>query len=228
MSDFTWTRWYDVGTDERDELVTALVGDLPSDDGSCAARYEAAERDLVLLREQMHRIGDRLALEGRESGRAAVPAAHARPRRIGRRRALVLAACGAVVACTAGIGALWLAAQPDGEVSAKLDEVGMVSCARIIVDGTVIRTEPAGADVRVVLRADRYLKPEQNGTAKTEFIVPSGEEKIFQSGDRLVVSISKFEGEPVQEFMGADREEVWERLSAALPESRSTPCHGPR
>ncbi|MFJ8841824.1 hypothetical protein ACIRFF_02845 [Streptomyces cyaneofuscatus] len=207
---------------DSDELMAVLMaGPAPEDDAEAAA-YRAAERDMALLREELGRLGDLLARE--EPGAAPPPVVVAAPRPRWRRPGvLALAASAAVLA---GVGLSWMWAQPGDDGMAKLTEAGIVSCARVIADGTVTAVEPAGARLRVVLTADRFLKPDAPGTDQVEFLIPRNEAAGFPLGASMVVSVSRFEGEPVMGFTGGGRAEAWEWMAAALPESRSTPCEG--
>ncbi|MEU0832775.1 hypothetical protein [Streptomyces sp. NPDC005969] len=178
---------------------------------------------MAVLSGRLRYIGDTLAAGG-EPARAAPVVRRSRMRR----GPLALAASVVVLVCALGVGVLWRAAQPAGEGGdAKLTESGMVACARTIADGSVTRTEEAGGSVRVVLAVERYLKPERGGPAEMEFLVSRDEAGYFRPGERMVVSISRFAGEGVQSYTGADREAAWEWMSAVLPESRSLGCPGP-
>ncbi|MEV4877081.1 hypothetical protein [Streptomyces cyaneofuscatus] len=211
---------------ESDELMVVLMaGPAPEGDAE-AARHRAVEQDVAVLREQLGLLGDLLAAE---TPGAAPPSVVVTPRRPRwqRRGLLALAASAAVLAGAAGIGLAWMAAQPEDDGMAKLTEAGIVSCARVVAEGRVTAVEPAGARLRVVLTADRFLKPDAPGADKVEFSIPKNEAAGFPLGASMLVSISRFEGEPVMGFTGAERQEAWEWMSAALPESRSTPCDGP-
>ncbi|MFD3412443.1 hypothetical protein [Streptomyces cyaneofuscatus] len=210
---------------DSDELMAVLMAEPVPEGEAEAARYRAAERDMALLRKELGLLGDLLAEEA--PGAAPRPAAVAplRPRRR-RRGVLVLAASAAVLAGAAGAGLAWMAAHPADGGAAKLTEAGIVSCARVIADGTVTAVEPAGARLRVVLTADRFLKPDAPGTDRVEFLIPRNEAAGFPPGASMVVSVSRFEDEPVMGFTGGGRAEAWEWMAAALPESRSTPCEG--
>ncbi|WP_328910175.1 hypothetical protein OG230_12060 [Streptomyces sp. NBC_00234] len=214
-----------MNTDEPDELMAVLLGRQAPDeeeDGPAAARYAAAARDMTVLGEQLHLIGDRLAAP------EALPGAHtpARPRWI-RKGPLALAASVVIAACLAGTGILWSVAQPSGEHGdAKLTEEGLMACARVVADGTVSRRERVGGLVRVVLTVDRYLKPDQ-GPRETSFLVTGEEEDYFRPGRPMVVIVSRFPGEGVESFTGEDRATAWQWMSAALPASRTLDCTDP-
>ncbi|MEW1758538.1 hypothetical protein AB0393_18755 [Streptomyces cyaneofuscatus] len=210
---------------DSDELMAVLMAGPAPEGEAEAAAYRAAERDMALLREELGLLGDLLARE--EPGAAPPPVAVARSRPRWRRPGvLALAASAAVLAGAAGVGLFWTAARPADDGMAKLTEAGIVSCARVIADGTVTAVEPAGERLRVVLTADRFLKPDAPGTDRVEFLVPRSEAAGFPPGVPMVVSVSRFEDEPVMGFRGDGRAEAWEWMAAALPESRSTPCDG--
>ncbi|MEV7249313.1 hypothetical protein ACPXCO_04210 [Streptomyces cyaneofuscatus] len=210
---------------DSDELMAVLMAGPAPEGEAEAAAYRAAERDMALLREELGLLGDLLARE--EPGAAPPPVAVAPSRPRWRRPGvLALAASAAVLAGAAGVGLFWTAARPADDGMAKLTEAGIVSCARVIADGTVTAVEPAGERLRVVLTADRFLKPDAPGTDQVEFLVPRSEAAGFPPGVPMVVSVSRFEDEPVMGFTGDGRAEAWDWMAAALPESRSTPCDG--
>lgn len=211
-----------MNTDEPDELMAVLLGQPAPDDGdaAAAARYAAADRDMTVLGEQLHLVGDRLAAP--EAG-----AGGATGSRWTRKGTLALAASVVIAACLAGTGILWSVAQPSGEHGdAKLTEEGLMACARVVADGTVSRTERVGGLVRVVLTVDRYLKPDK-GPRETSFLVTGEEEDYFRPGRPMVVIVSRFPGEGVESFTGEDRATAWQWMSAALPASRTLDCTDP-
>ncbi|MFD3648809.1 hypothetical protein ACFWVT_23880 [Streptomyces cyaneofuscatus] len=210
---------------DSDELMAVLMAEPVPEGEAEAARYRAAERDMALLRKELGLLGDLLAEEAPGAAPRPVAVTPLRPRWRSR-GVLVLAASAAVLAGAAGAGLAWMAAQPADGGAAKLTEAGIVSCARVIADGTVTAVEPAGSRLRVVFTADRFLKPDAPATEKVEFLIPEDEAAEFSPGVAMVISISRFEGEPVMSFTGDNRVEVWKSMSAALPESRSTPCEG--
>ncbi|MEV6420433.1 hypothetical protein [Streptomyces sp. NPDC051662] len=192
------------------------------------------------LREQLHFIGD--ALAGAEAPEpAGVPESTEAPERATgtrqadapgpvrhrRRGALwALAASAAVVASLTGLGLFRLAAQPADESEAKLTDEGVVACARVIAEGTVARTEPAGDRTRVVLTADRFLKPDRD-PGEVEFDIPRDEAGAFRPGTHSLVIISRFPDEPVEQFTGEQVATTWEWMTAALPASRALDCDTP-
>ncbi|MFE4691168.1 hypothetical protein ACFRH6_14055 [Streptomyces sp. NPDC056749] len=202
-----------------DELMAVLTGEPSPGSGPAADRYADAERDMAVLGAQLHMIGDRLSAEG---GSESAPA----PARWTRGRKAVTAGGVALAACLAGVAVMWQVAQPAAESEAKLTEEGIVACSRVVADGSVIRTEPAGENVRVVLEVDRYLKPD-DGPRETEFTVPKAEIGLFGRGAAVVVSVSAFEGEPPLYFLGKERGEAWKWLAAAREGSRKMSCDGP-
>ncbi|MGW8886391.1 hypothetical protein [Streptomyces sp. NPDC055749] len=214
-----------MNTDEPDELMAVLMGEPAPDGGdpAAAARYAEAARDMRVLGEQLHLVGDRLAAP------EAVPGATRS--RWTRKGPLALAASAVIAACLAGTGILWAVAQPSydthmGGGDAKLTEEGMMACARTVADGTVSRTEPAGSGVRVVLRVDEYLKPDR-GPRETSFVVSAEEEDFFRPGTTMLVSISRFPDEGVMSFTGDDRTTARQWMTAALPASRTLECTDP-
>ncbi|MFC9244324.1 hypothetical protein ACFT7S_09925 [Streptomyces sp. NPDC057136] len=214
-----------MNTDEPDELMAVLLGQPApdeDDDAAAAARYAAAARDMTVLGEQLHLIGDRLAAP------EALPGVQSPARsRWTRKGPLALAASVVIAACLAGTGILWSVAQPSGEHGdAKLTEEGLMACARVVADGTVSRTERVGGLVRVVLTVDRYLKPDR-GPRETAFVVPSAEADYFRPGRPMAVIVSSFPGEGVESFTGEDRATAWQWMSAALPASRTLECTDP-
>ncbi|MFF3907109.1 hypothetical protein ACFYZJ_14190 [Streptomyces sp. NPDC001848] len=156
------------------------------------------------------------------------PGAVRRPR--GNARRWALAACAALVASLLGAGLMWSAAQPSGDAggasAAKLSREGIVACARTIVRGTVTGVRPDGGRTRLVLRAERHLKPE-HGPRDAEFTVPTDEARRYRPGTELLVSVSRFPEEPVMIFVGDDMAPNWDWMASALPTSRSTPRDTP-
>ncbi|WP_411079082.1 hypothetical protein [Streptomyces sp. cmx-18-6] len=223
-----------------DALMAVLLGEpAPPGDGPAARRHEAARQDMDVLGAQVRLIGDRLAASGEEAGDrpgAGEGAAYGtsplvprpgrpRPRR---KKHLALAACVLLVAGLAGAGILRAVAIPaGGDGAAKLTEEGIVACARLVVDGTVVRTESAASGVRVVLDVERSLRPER-GPDRADFLVPGEEAGSYRPGTRMTVVVSRFPDEPVMAYTGArERADAWERLSAALPDSGGLECPGP-
>ncbi|MEU1124471.1 hypothetical protein ABZ371_13110 [Streptomyces sp. NPDC005899] len=208
-----------MGTEASDELMAVLMREPSPASGPAAARYAAAERDMAVLGEHLHLIGDRLAAE---DGNEPAPA----PVRWTRGRKAVAASAVALAACLAGVALMWQIARPAADSEAKLTEEGIVACSPVVADGSVIRTEPAGEDVRVVLEVDRYLKPD-DGPRETRFTVPRNEIGLFDRGTAVVVAVSAFADEPPLYFLGKERGEAWKWLTAALEGSRSISCDGP-
>ncbi|MFD9421658.1 MULTISPECIES: hypothetical protein [unclassified Streptomyces] len=207
-----------------DELMAVLLGEpAPRDGGSgTAARYAAAERDLAVLGTQLRLIGDALAA-------APEPAAPGPPARRSRWRVLALAASLVGAAALAGTGIMWSVARPsDGRHGdAKPTHEGIMACARLVVDGTVNRTERVAPGLRVVLDVERRLKPER-GPRQAVFLVPGKDADHYPPGARMVVRVSRFPGEGVDSYTAAaDRAAAWEWMSAALPGSRDVECSGP-
>lgn len=217
-----------------DELMAVLLGEqAPRDGGSgSAARYAAAERDLAVLGAQLRLIGDALAAAPEPAvpePPAQEPTAPGFPARRSRWRVLALAASLVGAAALAGTGIMWSVARPSdgGHGDAKPTHEGIMACARLVVDGTVNRTERVAPGVRVVLDIERRLKPER-GPRQVVFLVPSRDVDHYPSGARMVVRVSRFPGEGVDSYTAAaDRAAAWEWMSAALPGSRDVECSGP-
>ncbi|MEE1792047.1 hypothetical protein PUR28_14910 [Streptomyces sp. BE308] len=217
-----------------DELMAVLLGEpAPRDGGSgTAARYVAAERDLAVLGTQLRLIGDALAAGPQPAvpePPAPEPAAPGSPARRSRWRVLALAASLVGAAALAGTGIMWSVARPPdgGHGDAKPTHEGIMACARLVVDGTVNRTERVAPGLRVVLDVERRLKPER-GPRQAVFLVPGKDAGHYPPGARVVVRVSRFPGEGVDSYTAAaDRAAAWEWMSAALPGSRDTECSGP-
>lgn len=208
-----------MGTEASDELMAVLMGEPSPANGPAAARYATAARDMAVLGENLHMIGDRLATET-GSDPATTPVRWTRGRKA------VAAGGVALAACLAGVALLWQIAQPSADGEAKPTEEGIVACSLVVADGTVIRTEPAGENVRVVLEVDRYLKPD-DGPRETGFTVPKNEIGLFGRGTAVVVSVSAFPDEPPLYFLGKERGEAWKWLTDALEGSEDITCDGP-
>ncbi|MFJ6459964.1 hypothetical protein ACIQM0_02680 [Streptomyces sp. NPDC091387] len=206
-------------TEASDELMAVLMGEPSPASGPAAARHAAAAQDMRVLGEHLRMIGDRLAME---AGGETVPT----PVRWTRGRKIASAAGVVLAACLAGIALQWQIAHPSADSDAKLTREGIVACSLVVAEGSVIRTEPAGENARVVLEVDRYLKPD-DGPRETEFTVPKGESGMFDRGTAVVVAVSTFQGEPPLYFLGKERAEAWEWLTAAREGSRDLTCDGP-
>ncbi|MFE7135963.1 hypothetical protein ACFVIM_34450 [Streptomyces sp. NPDC057638] len=148
----------------------------------------------------------------------------------------VLAACAAGAIGLGGFAAVQrevsMEAQSVREGGAKLTASGIVACSNVIAEGTVARTERAGARTRVVLDVARYLVPEYRADERkppeTAFTVPAAEAASFVIGKRVLVQVPVFPDEPVMEFSGAaEIAGGWEWFSAALPGSRAAGCTHP-
>lgn len=222
--DETW------GTDEGvvpddDPLMLAITG-APAPVGSrqdpdVVERYEAALADVSLLRTQLARIAGDGALPPKSSvGDAAVQPARRRPRR---KLTIVLAAV-AVAVVLGGLSLARIAA--GGNEAAKLTTTGIVSCARVIAEGTVRQVESSGdGRLRVVLDVERYLKP-QDGDRTLSYTLAKSGDSVPAVGTRVLVSISRFQGEPVEQYTGEDAASAWQWMQEALPHSASVPCEG--
>ncbi|WP_197356679.1 hypothetical protein, partial [Streptomyces clavuligerus] len=138
-------------------------------------------------------------------------------RRGGKRRGVVATA---VAVGAVGVVAALLYGQRENEDSAPAAPpppatAGAAVCARVIAQGTVVRTEPQGDRARVTLAVDRYLKPSK-GPRNTAFTVERAEAGFFTPGDRMLVSVPASGAEPVQSYTGAEVAHAWKRLSAEL------------
>ncbi|MCX4677229.1 hypothetical protein OG413_18305 [Streptomyces sp. NBC_01433] len=214
-----------------DELMAVLLGEPAPRDGESgtAARYAAAERDLAVLGTQLRLIGDTLAATPAPESAVPEPAAPHPAARRSRWRVFAPAASLVVAAALAGTGIMWSVARPSdgGPGDAKLTHEGIMACARLVVEGTVTRTERVAPGVRVLLDVERRLKPER-GPREAAFLVPGKDADHYPPGARMVVSVSRFPGEGVDFYTAAaDRAAAWEWMSAALPGSRDLECSGP-
>ncbi|MFZ3499091.1 hypothetical protein ACODT5_38755 [Streptomyces sp. 5.8] len=212
---------------DDDPLMLAITGasapaGLRQDPGA-VERYEAALADVSLLRTQLARIADGGALpaeSGSSTGEVAVPSGK-RPRR---KLMLGLAAVTAAAALLGGLGLARSAA--GGGHTAKLTTTGIVSCARVIAEGTVRQVEPSeDGGLRVVLDVELYLKP-QGGERTLSYTLGDGDGGVPAVGARVLVSISRFRDEPVQQYTGEDAASARQWMQEALPGSASVPCEG--
>ncbi|MFE2290076.1 hypothetical protein [Streptomyces sp. NPDC059452] len=219
---------------EPDALMAVLLGEpAPEGDGPAARRHEEARQDMEVLGAQLRLIGDRLGASAPGTYESAATAPRVRLLSLPRRgrprgRTLALAACALVVTALAGAGllrAIATSAEEEG-YAAKLSEDGIVACARLVVDGTVLRTERVAQGVRVVLDVERSLKPER-APARAAFLVPGEEADLYRPGTPVTVVVSRFPDEPVTAYTrDGERADAWDRLSAALPASRGLECPG--
>ncbi|MFF0444820.1 hypothetical protein ACFYT4_00085 [Streptomyces sp. NPDC004609] len=157
-----------------------------------------------------------------------VPQRGPRPKRR-RRLAAALAASAAVLATLAGIGigVQYQAARggaADAE-SAKLTAEGYTACARLIAEGTVVRTESVPGRTRVVLKVESYLKPAA-GPKEQEFLVPREETANVLVGTRLLVIVSRLPEEGVSYYTGAEIPSGRSWVTEGLAGDADLPCPG--
>jgi hypothetical protein len=135
---------------------------------------------------------------------------------------------GGVVAAivAAGLVAARMAATGGGQE--KLTDTGIASCAGVIAEGVVTAVSPSGAgDGRqVTIQVESSLKGAGVGRSLTYDVdAPSGSQ--LDPGSRVFVIISRFAGEPVQQYVGADIAWAREWMGRAVPLSRDVPCDTP-
>jgi hypothetical protein len=136
----------------------------------------------------------------------------------------VLGLTAAVVA--AAVTAVWApwSAGEDGE--AKLDQSGVVACAKLIVEGTVTGTVPAGpGEVGVRLDVERYVKPGK-GPSEVRFEVPRADGAAYRTGTRVLVSVSRFDNEVPLLFTGSEIASAEEWMTAEANRSDAPACPG--
>ncbi|AZQ35063.1 hypothetical protein EJ357_17485 [Streptomyces cyaneochromogenes] len=177
----------------------------------------------ALMSEKLKFIGGVLE-EDERSADAPRPAAPSG----GRGRKVLLAAVGlaAAAALFVTVWAPWSSDDDAGE--AKLTQGGIVACSRLIVEGTVSGVESAGdGKVQIRLKVERHLKP-ATGPREAEFLVPEEDGAAYDSGARVLVSVSRFDDEVPMLFTGADiaptRE--WMQAEANSPDTPSCPGRG--
>jgi hypothetical protein len=140
------------------------------------------------------------------------------------RRALAVGAV-ALVTVTAGLVAAWTAATGGGQE--KLTDTGVASCASHIAEGVVTTVSPSRAGGwQVTVQVETSLKGAGVGQPLTyRDDDPPGPRR--GPGTRVFVIISRFPGEPVQEFVGADVAWARDWMARAVPLSHDVPCDGP-
>lgn len=175
----------------------------------------------------------------RGAGRPAGPSG-----RRGRRGARLLLGAGAASAAAVLLGGLaWLgvqggtsqgggagssAAQADsGTSGAKLSQEGLIACARLVVEGTVVRVEPVPQERRdrITLRVTRYYKP-SSGPEEVVFPVDRDAGPRLEEGDRTLVTVPVDGAEPVDRAVGRDLASRRDSVLRALPGSRGLTCDG--
>ena len=211
---------------EDDPLMPALTGaPAPAEDGSPGhrARYEAAVDDIERLRTHLRLIGDAVATAGSAKPSGGETAGS---RRVRSRPRMILALAAVLAAVVAGAAALAREAAQGDVSTAKLTDAGIAACSRAIVEGTIERTVRDDGEARIVLAADRYLKP-HDGPDRFSFTVRAAEASYFRPGTTMIVVVSRFREEGVITFEGRDLDSGRARMAAAVAESRSLPCQGP-
>ncbi|WP_327694917.1 hypothetical protein [Streptomyces sp. NBC_00459] len=114
----------------------------------------------------------------------------------------------------------------DGADAGALSPAGYLSCARLVVEGTVIAVDPGpGADQdRITLRVARYYKPDK-GPAEVTFVMDQEVDPRLTVGDHTLIGIPTGAASP--DTWTTDEKEIaaqrdW--ITAALPKSRTLPC----
>ncbi|MFF2525592.1 hypothetical protein [Streptomyces liangshanensis] len=240
---------------DRDEhLMAVLLGEsVPREsapgEGEGGAGRAAAERDMALVREHLHRIGDGLA-------GAAAPTPEPAPAGPGRarlRRRVLYGLAASVALALLGTGGAYLAAHNGGGgAEAKLTDGGLVACSTAIAEGTIAGVEPAGGRhrFRIVLDVERSYRPAA-GKPRLVFTEEGAEvPAYYRKGTRMLVVVSRTPGEAPLTFRAGDpaydgesaddgesahdgtseppRDALeWGRhwVERALPEARGLECH---
>ncbi|KND39010.1 hypothetical protein [Streptomyces acidiscabies] len=139
---------------------------------------------------------------------------------------LLLFGLAASIAVAVGVRVPWASSEEDG--AAKLDQGGIVACSRLVVEGTVAGVEDVGGgSVRVRLDVDRYLKP-ASGSAESAFLVSEEDGAAYRTGERVLVSVSRFADEAPLLFTGAEVDPTLEWMEAEInrPDGPSCPGRG--
>ncbi|MDQ1013115.1 hypothetical protein QFZ82_007600 [Streptomyces sp. V4I23] len=178
-----------------------------------------------LLDEQVKLIGGFMEEDEQPAGEQGVvtlPEAGARRRRV---RALLVAGVG-LAASAALFLTLWAPWDPAPAETARLSESGIVACSELIAEGTVSRVRSAEpGTVRVRLEVDRYLKPE-SGPGETDFSVPQKDGAAYKVGEKVLVSVSRFEDEVPLLFIGEEIEPTWEWMRTEAGKADRPTCPG--
>ncbi|MFE2556872.1 hypothetical protein OG361_15055 [Streptomyces sp. NBC_00090] len=180
----------------------------------------------ALLEEQLKLIGGFLEEDeqpAEEQGVVRPFDAVARRRRV---RALLLTGTGLAASAALLLTLLWAPWDPAPAETARLSESGIVACSELIVEGTVssVRSDELGR-LRVRLRVDRYLKPE-SGPEESEFLVSREDSRAYKMGERVLVSVSRFENEEPLLFVGEEIEPTWEWMRAESVKAVRPACPG--
>ncbi|WP_371659988.1 hypothetical protein [Streptomyces sp. NBC_00280] len=114
----------------------------------------------------------------------------------------------------------------DSADAGALSRAGYLSCARLVVEGTVTAVDPGpGADQdRITLRVARYYKPDK-GPAEVTFVMDQEVDPRLTLGDHTLIGIPTGAASP--DTWTTDEKEIaaqrdW--ITAALPESRRLTC----
>ncbi|MFF5224980.1 hypothetical protein [Dactylosporangium sp. NPDC000521] len=145
-----------------------------------------------------------------------------------RRRWIRLAVAGGGVTAivVAGLVAARTAATGGGQ--GKLTDTGIASCARHIAEGVVTDVSPSGAGGgwQVTIQVEASLKGADVGRPLTYHAdEPSGSQ--VSPGTRVVVIVSRFPDERVQQYVGADVAWARDWMAHAVPLSHDVPCDTP-
>jgi hypothetical protein len=213
-------------------LMRAVAGEpLPGDDPEAAA----VAADIALLRTQVQGLGDALA-GPRPRPKPVAAARRRRPLRLA--LGSLAAACGVAVAG----GMAWLvlqgggasvdsagsdkAAARDSGGGAKLSEAGIVACARLIVEGTVVEVDagPGTGQDRITLRVTHAYKPKGATETTVTFPMDHDVSPRLAVGDRPLIMIPRGGTEPDHWALGADRTRLRTQVIKALPRAENTPC----
>ena len=115
----------------------------------------------------------------------------------------------------------------DGGGSDSLSHPGYLACARLVVEGTVTAADPGpgAGQYRITLRVTRYYKPDK-GPAEVTFVSDRETDPWVTVGDHTLIGIPKGAGSPVTWTIGEKQIAAEGSLiTAALPRSRTLPCH---
>lgn len=201
-----------------DALMAAITDEPPParalDDPEFAAEHRAALADVARLREQLGLVGEALAGPAPPPVRTPAPAT---ARRGARPFALALRTLAAAVVAGLAVGAGWMITQGGAGSGASSraeknsvhegpDEAGTLepwgaagylACARLVVEGTVVRVEPVpgtGQD-RVTLDVTRRYKPDE-GADEVAFPVQADADPGPREGDHVLVGIAETAATP--------------------------------
>ncbi|QIQ04807.1 hypothetical protein [Streptomyces liangshanensis] len=211
---------------DRDEhLMAVLLGEsVPREsvprEGEGGAGRAAAERDMALVREHLHRIGDGLAGAAAPTPEPAPEPAPAGRRRARFRRRVLYGLAASVALALLGTGGAYLAAHHGGGGGqALLTDGGLVACSTAIAEGTIAGVEPAGGRhrFRIVLDVEQSYRPAA-GKPRLVFTEEGAEvPAYYRKGARMLVVVSGTPGEPPLTFRAGDP--AYDRESAHDGES---------